>query len=334
MRHFIRLVLIALLCGCGNTAFGKTIKLATIVPKDSPYYDILRDMGDAWRQASGGAIELRIYAGSAAGDESDLIRKMRVGQFQAVAVSGGGLPDILPELRALQMPMMFATDEERDYVSARLHPKLEALAEQRGFKVLAWAPAGWIYFFTQSPVIEPDDLRPLGIFAWAGNSGYIEAWKAAGFRPIPLPVNEILTSLQTGLVNAVSVPPIAALSFQWFGLAKHMSDLKWASLDGAIVMPLATWDELPESLRPQLLKASRDAGKKLETSIRELSNAAVAAMERHGLVVHHVPEPVVAEWERRARIGYPYIIGGLVPADTLEEVERLRDEYRVAHPRQ
>jgi len=335
MRYFVRLALNTLLRGwCYDTALGKTIKLATIIPKDSPYYDILHDMGETWRLASGGTIELRIYAGGAAGDESDLIRKMRVGQFQAVAISGGGLPDILPELRALQMPMMFASDEERDYVADRLHPKLEALAEQRGFKILAWAPAGWIYFFTQSPVVEPDDLRPLGIFAWAGNSGYIEAWKAAGFRPIPLPVNEILTSLETGLVNAVSVPPIAALSFQWFGLAKHMTDLKWASLDGAIVMPLDAWNGLPESLRPPLLEASRAAGRKLEKSIQELSNAAVAAMEKHGLVVHHVPEPVLAEWERRARIGYPYIIGGLVPADTLAEVQSLRDEYRVAHPRQ
>jgi TRAP-type C4-dicarboxylate transport system substrate-binding protein len=251
-----------------------------------------------------------------------------------VAVSGGGLADILPELRALQMPLMFASDGERDYVFDRIHPKLATLAERRGFKVLAWAPTGWLYFFTQKPVVAPDDLRPLGIFAWAGNSGYIEAWKAAGFRPVPLPVTEILTSLETGLVNAVSVPPIMALSFQWFGLANHMSDLKWAPLDGAIVMPLPTWTAFPPELQPKLLAAAQDSGARLARSVQALSDEAVAVMQKHGLVVHHVPPEVVPEWEESVRAGYPYIVGNLVPADMVAEVERLRDEYRAAHPQQ
>jgi TRAP-type C4-dicarboxylate transport system substrate-binding protein len=316
------------------SALAETIKLATIAPKNSPYYDILREMGEAWRASSAGVVELRIYAGGAAGDECDIIRKMRVGQFQAVAVSGGGLADILPELRALQMPLMFASDGERDYVFDRIHPKLAALAERRGFKVLAWAPTGWLYFFTQKPVVAPDDLRPLGIFAWAGNSGYIEAWKAAGFRPVPLPVTEILTSLETGLVNAVSVPPIMALSFQWFGLANHMSDLKWAPLDGAIVMPLPTWTAFPPELQPKLLAAAQGSGARLARSVQALSDEAVAVMQKHGLVVHHVPPEVVPEWEESVRAGYPYIVGNLVPADMVAEVERLRDEYRAAHPQQ
>jgi len=333
MKRLAELALIAaLFAGGTDAALAETIKLATIAPKDSPYYDILREMGEAWRKMSAGAVELRIYAGGAAGDESDIIRKMRVGQFQAVAVSGGGLADILPELRALQMPMMFASDGERDYVFDRIHPKLAALAERRGFKIIAWAPTGWLYFFTQKPVIGPDDLRPLGIFAWAGNSGYIEAWKAAGFRPVPLPVTEILTSLETGLVNAVSAPPIVALSFQWFGLANHMCDLKWAPLDGAIVMPLKTWKAFPPELQPKLLEASQQSGAKLARSIQELSDEAVAVMQKHGLVVHHVPPAVVREWELRVRAGYPYIIGNLVPAEMAAEVERLRDEYRAAHP--
>jgi TRAP-type C4-dicarboxylate transport system substrate-binding protein len=326
------LMLVALFCAGAEPVQSETVKLATIAPKDSPYYDVLRELGEEWRTASAGAIELRIYAGGAAGDESDIIRKMRVGQFQAVAVSGGGLADILPEVRALQMPLMFASDGERDYVFERIHPKLAALAERRGFKVLAWAPTGWLYFFTQKPVVHPDDLKPLGIFAWAGQSGYIEAWKAAGFRPVPLPTTEILTSLQTGLVNAVAAPPIVALSFQWFGLAKHMCDLKWAPLDGAIVMPLEIWTSFPPDLQPKLLRAAQASGAKLARSVQHLSDEAVAVMQKHGLIVHHVPSEVVPAWEQRVRAGYPYIVGDVVPADMAAEVERLRDEYRAAHP--
>jgi TRAP-type C4-dicarboxylate transport system substrate-binding protein len=334
MKRLARLAVIAALLAAGaDHALAETIKLATIAPKDSPYYDVLREMGEAWRKASAGTIELRIYTGAAAGDESDIIRKMRVGQFQAVAVSGGGLADILPEVRALQMPMMFASDAERDYVFDRMHPKLAALAERRGFKVLAWAPTGWLHFFTQQPVVRPEDLQPLNIFAWAGHSGYIEAWKAAGFRPVPLPTTEVLISLETGLVNAVAAPPIMALSLQWFGLANHMSDLKWAPLDGAIVMPLARWQAVPPELQPQLLAAAAESGAKLARSVQHLSDEAVAVMQKHGLVLHRVPPELVPEWERRVRAGYRFIVGSLVPPDVVAEVERLRDEYRAAHPR-
>jgi TRAP-type C4-dicarboxylate transport system substrate-binding protein len=334
MRYFSRLALaLALLTTAEACEAAETIKLATIAPKDSPYYDILREMDTAWRRLSGGTIEFRIYAGGTVGDESDIVRKMRVGQFQAAAVSGGGLTDIVPELRALQMPMMFASDEERDYVGSRIRPKLERLAEERGFKILGWVLTGWLYFFTQSPVVTPDDLRRQKIFAWAGSSGYIEAWKAAGFRPVPLPATEVLPALETGLVNAAAVPPIAALSFQWFGLAPHMTDVKWASLEGGIVMPLATWEDIPNDLQPALLQATLDACASLQSSVARLSDEAVAAMQRHGLTVHHVPPAVAGEWESAARAGYPSLIGKLVPADMAAEVERLRDEYRAQHPR-
>ena len=332
MFWLTRLVLsLALLMVLHAGVRGETLKLATIAPKDSPYYDILRDMVEEWRAASEDQIDIKIYAGNAVGDESDIVRKLRIGQFQIAAISGGGLPDILPELRALQMPMMFASDEERDYVFDRVHPSLEALALQRGFKVLAWSPTGWLYFFTQHPVVTPDDLRPLGVFAWAGKSGYIEAWKAAGFRPVALPVNEILTSLETGFLNAVAVPPIAALSFQWFGLANHMTDMKWAPLDGAIIMPLKNWQRIPSALQPRLLAAAQATGARLDRSIARLNDAAIEVMKRHGLIVHDVSPALRKEWERRARLGYALLIGDTVPTALYRQVEQLRGEYRATH---
>jgi TRAP-type C4-dicarboxylate transport system substrate-binding protein len=291
-------------------------------------------MGEAWKLVSGGGIELRIYAGGAVGDESDIVRKMRVGQFQAAAISGGGLPDIVPELRAMQLPMMFASNAERDYVAAHLHPEFERLAERNNMMILAWIDTGWLYFFTQSPVVTPDDLRPLAVYAWAGASGYVEAWKKAGFRPISLPIHELLPGLQTKLVNAVAAPPIAALSFQWFGLAPHMTDVKWAPLEGAIIMPLKVWERLPDELKPALLEAAQVAGDRLNKGILELSDRAIEVMKKHGLVVHPVPPEVARQWEVAARAGYPSIIGSIVPADMAAEVERLRDEYRTAHASQ
>lgn len=312
-------------------AGAATIKLGSLVPKGSPWHKALEDMALAWAKISGGEVRLRIYPGGVAGDEPDMVRKMRIGQLHAAALTGAGLSRIAQEVQALQMPMMLRSDAELDYVRGRLMPKLDAALEAKGFQVLNWADAGWVYFFTQTPVVHPDDLKPLKIFAWAGETANISAWRGAGYNPVPLPATEIHTGLSSGLINAVPTTPIAALSYQWFGLAKHMSDVKWAPLVGATVITERAWRRIPADLRPKLLKATRDVGKKLQPQIRKLEAEAIAVMKKHGLKVHHVPEDVRAEWVRRARKGYPQLIDRIVPKAMVSEVERVRDAYRTTN---
>lgn len=315
-----------------TVAKSETIKLATIAPQDSPYYDVLRDLAEDWDKASGGAVSLKIYAGGVAGDEPDVVRKIRVGQLQAAAMSGGGLPDIAPEVRALQLPMMFASSAERDYVADRIHYRLEPIMADRGVKVLGWSPAGWAHFYSSSPVITPDDLRALRVHAWAGNTNFVDAWRAAGFQPVALPATEIMTGLQTGLIDAVAAPPIAALSFQWFGPAPHMADFKWVSLEGALIISVDAWERIPADLRPLLEQSARDACRRLAMIVERFNHEAVDVMKKHGLKVHQVSADQKQAWEAAARASYPFITGKMVPAEIVAEVRRLRDEYRATHP--
>lgn len=308
-------------------ASAQTIKLGTLAPEGSPWYNIIRDMVETWKAATGGTIQFRIYPGGVAGDEPDMVRKIRVGQLHAAALTGTGLSSIAPEVQALMMPMMLASYEELDYVRERIGPKIEAILDAKGFKVLNWGDAGWVHFFAQQPVVRPEDLKPLKLFVWAGDTAYVEAWKDAGYRPVPLAATEIHTGLQSGLINAFATTPIAALSFQWFGLAKHMADLKWAPLVGATVISKRMWEELPDPVKPLLLKAARDAAARLRET-RKFGDEAVEVMKKHGLVVHHVPPEVIAHWERSARAAYPKLVGRVVPAAMVAEVERLRNEYR------
>jgi TRAP-type C4-dicarboxylate transport system substrate-binding protein len=325
----IGLALLIALAG-GLPAQAKTIKLATLAPEGTIYHDILRDLAEDWSRLSGGEIELRIYPGGIAGDEGDVVRKMRVGQIQAAAITGGGLADIAAEIRALQVPMMFRSYAELDYVRDQVAPKLEKVFLDKGFKILAWGDAGWLYFFTQSPVVHPDDLKPLKLFTWTGNTDFIEAWKAIGYHPVPMAATEIHMGLASGLINAMSVPPIAALSFQWFGQAKHMTDLRFVALVGALIVDKRTWNRLPKALRPKLHAAARRAGARLQEA-RKVGLEAIAVMQDYGLEVHDVPPEVYLEWERRAQLGYGPFIGRTVPARLVEEVKAHRDDYRAKH---
>ena len=165
---------------------AQTIKLGTLAPDGSKWYMLLRDMGEQWKNHTNGQINFKIYPGGVVGDEADMVRKMRIGQLHAAAVTYVGLSCIIPEINAFQMPLMFKSYEELDYVRERLAPKLEELLESRGFIVLNWGDAGWVHIFSQKPVVYPRDLKIQNqhIFVWAGGTENFNAWKAAGFHPV------------------------------------------------------------------------------------------------------------------------------------------------------
>ncbi len=316
------------LVGSYGSPAALTIKFGTLAPERSPWYDLIRDMAEAWKTASGGTVKVRIYAGGIAGDEPDMVRTMKVGQLHAAALSGVGLARIALEIQALQMPRMFASQEELDYVRERVGPEIEGILEKKGFKLLTWGDVGWAYFFTQKPVVHPDDLKPLRLSAWAAATEYIEAWKAAGYKPVTLPATDIHMALQSGLVNAFASTPVAALSFQWFALAKHMTDLKWAPVVGAVVISTRTWKKIPGDLKLRFAGAAREAGARLQAMLPKLTAEAIQVMTQHGLQVHPVAPKVAKEWDKRARAGYPMIVGKVVPAGMVADVERIRDAYR------
>jgi TRAP-type C4-dicarboxylate transport system substrate-binding protein len=325
----------AAILGAPERGSAEVIKLGTLAPQGSPWYDALQDIGAAWKAESGGSIELVIYPGGVDGDEPDMVRKMRIGQLQAAALSEAGLHQIVPDIRALMMPMVLRSYAELDCVRDRVAPELERLFEAKGFKVLNWGDAGWIRFFTTKPVIRPDDLRSLKIFVWAGDDTAVaDAWKDAGYKPVPLAATDILTGLESGLISAVPTTPIAALSFQWFGLAPHMTDVKWAPLVGATVITMRTWNLVPDPLKPQLLQAAQGAGAHLQQQVRPLEDTAIKAMVSRGLTVHQVPPEIQAAWEASATAGYRNRIASLVPPAMLAEVERFRDECRAVQPAQ
>lgn len=308
------------------------LRMGTGAPDGSPWHQILKTMGDKWRQSSGGGIQLVIYPGGVLGDEPDLIRKMRVGQIQVAAVTAVGLSDIDDAVAALQIPMMFKSYEELDFVREKLRPVLEKRLRDRGFEVLNWGDAGWVMFFAKEPFARPDDLKKMKLFVWAGDPKAVDLWKAGGFRPVPLAATDILPGLQTGLINAFDTTPLAALSNQWFGLAPHLLDIKWAPLVGATVMTRKGWDSIPAAHREGILAAAREAGERLKGEIRSTNDKAIEAMTKRGLTLHPAGPELQAEWQRAAEEVYPRIRGTLVPADMFDQVKRLRDEFRTTHP--
>ena len=324
------LILLMLSAGYEATAAPAVkVRLGTLVPKGASSYKHLQAMGEQWRKATAGGVSLTIYPDGTMGGEADMVRRMRVGQLQAGALTAVGLTEIEPAVAGLQnMPLIFRSLEEVDYIGEKLRPLLEQRLAEKGFIVLFWADAGWVRFFSKQPVIQPEDLKKTKLFVWAGSPVSVDIYKSGGFNAIPLETVDILPNLQTGLINAIATPPFFALAAHIDGPAPNMLELNWAPLVGANVIARKTWEAIPRASQEAMLKAAAEAGKLVKESNRRESIEAVDAMKKRGLKVHPVTPELRADWEKMAAAFYPKIRGGLVPPEIFDQVVNLLKEYR------
>jgi TRAP-type transport system periplasmic protein len=305
-----------------------TIKMATLAPQGSEWHQVLQEMGASWEKASRGQVAFRLYPGGVAGDDADVVRKMRLGTLNAGLLSGTGLFEIERSVLAIQIPLAYANYDELDCVLEQMGPQLEKQLEAKGFVLLGWSDAGWAHFFTKEPVRTPDDMKKLKMFVWAGDDRYVELWKKAGFNPVPLPSTEISTALQTGLVNAVTTTTQGAVLLQWYKQVNHMTDLKWGVLLGGIVVSKAAWEKLPADVRASMKESAVAACRRLSQFSRQSEPKDIEVMQKHGLKVVPVDDAALKEWRKLLDGVLPQVRGSYLPAEAMDTALKLRDQCR------
>jgi len=300
------------------------IKLGTLAPNGSTWHTLLKEMGQKWEQASGGKVKLRIYPGGVLGNEGDMVKKMRIGQLQAAALTTIGLHDIAPDAQAVDVPMMVDSWPTLDYVMARMAPKLERIIEGKGYVVLGWSEVGFVRFFSTKRYASLKEMQGAKMFCWEGDPASAEAWRAGGFHPVVMSSTDIVPGLQTGLIDTVPLAPLYAYSSRMFEKAKYMLDLPWTVLTGGTVVRKDEWDKVPADLKPKLIEISREYAKKIAAEVRRMDNEALENMVKQGLVVVKPTDP--ADFAKAAEKSYSVIRGKVVPAETFDEVKKLVDE--------
>ena len=312
------------------TEAATVVKMATLAPEGSVWDRILREMGAEWKQETGGEVELRIYAGGVAGDEADIVRKMRVGQIHAAAFSVAGLSALDGGFEAFEIPMFFESYEELYHVLETLRGDFETRLEAKGYVLLHWGNGGWVHLFSKDPIVSVDDLRKQKLFAGSGNEGMIRLWRENGFQPVSLATTDVLTSLQTGMVQVIPTTPLAALSLQWFRQAPHMQDLGLAPLMGATVVSKRAWDKLKPETQAAMKKAAMTAEKAFKTEIPEQDAKAVEQMKGRGLTVAPVGEADRKAWAEAAEIFAKFKRDNIEDRAFLDKIVAVRDAFRAS----
>lgn len=307
------------------------LRLATVAPRGSAYYQILDKMAAEIGRDTGGEVRIRIIAGGAAGDETAMISKMRFGQVQMAAVSNVGLAELDPSAWTLSIPMVFRDYREWDHVREAMNPTIEEALREHGFRAIAWADVGWLHFFASDPIHTLEDLQSLKLAGAASDQTVLDLLRWSGFDPVQINSVELVSGFQTGLIEAVPLPIVLAEGSQIYRSAKFMNDLPWAPMQGAIIVHDQGWERLDASQQEVVLRRANQAAAEFRETNREQERKSLAAMQSRGLEVIEASAEFEAAWMATAEKLFPLVREQLVSPPVFDRVIRLRDEYRAAN---
>jgi TRAP-type C4-dicarboxylate transport system substrate-binding protein len=319
------------LCSAATPALAQTVfKLGTVAPVASPVEAALKSVAAKWRQVSERKVELKVYAGGAMGGEPDIVKKLKNGQLEAAALTSVGLRDLVPDVLVLDLPHLTQSDAEWAHLIDKLGPRLAAALEAKGYRSLCWAKLGATQFFTTSP---RGDLAALGagkLFVWANDKPAADAWTAAGFKPVILPMVDLVPALADGRTDTVPSTWASAAVQGLASKARFATDLPWSSLSGALIVHKATWDALPADLRADLAKATTQSCGAVQPALARSETEARARLLSQGLRLTPVTRP--PDWSKLTTDTRDTIRGKVIEASLYDEAYRIVAEYRAKNP--
>jgi TRAP-type C4-dicarboxylate transport system substrate-binding protein len=322
------LAALALLALGASLVAAQTLKLATLVPEGSIWDKSERELGAAIQAATAGRVKFQIYPGGVAGDEPDFLRKMRLGQLQGALFSAPGLGDVDPGFFLFQVPLLFENDAEVAHVLDVMRPVLAKRLEDKGCVLVHWTNVGWLRIFASKPVASFDEFKKRKQFVW-GSEGRMASWyQELGLQPVTLSGADVLTGLQTGLIEALPATPLAALSLQWFRPAPHMLDHRFAPLLGGLVVAKGAWEKISAEDRAKILELAHASETKLFAEIPKQEDEAVAEMQKRGLVVVKEPDGDAEKWLKLGQEFQTRFRTHSVPPEVFDQAMQLLQEQR------
>ncbi|MDR0443912.1 MAG: TRAP transporter substrate-binding protein DctP [Treponema sp.] len=307
-----------------------TIKLASLVPENTPWGAAINRMAAEWDKATNGEVEVIVYHNGAAGDEPEVLRKLRLNQLQAAVFTSLGLNSIMPEVMALSYPFLIRDNAELDAVMSKIKPELDNKIQQNGFVTLSWARAGWIRIFSKTPVFVPNDLRKIKMGTASDDLQMLQAFRAMGYQMVPINLPEIMVFLNGGMIDSIYLSPIFAAGNQVFGVAKNMTGINVSPFMGGILMNNTAWRRIPDKYKPQLIAINNRLEREIETSISNLEAEAISTMVKYGLTINQPDARQLQEWyDDTAKYENSLVISGnIFNREYYQKINTILTEYR------
>ncbi len=326
------LVVAATAATAGVAAADGEVRMATLAPDGSSWMKILGKGAAEIDTKTEHRVVLKYYAGGVQGDERDVVRKINLGQLDGAALTSVGLSMIDESIRVLELPRMFATVEEVDYVADKMWPYFQKKFEAKGFRLEDRGEVGWVYFLSKSEVKSIDSLKSSKVWLWGDDTLVRAMYKQLGVSGVPLGVPEVEPNLTTGRIDACYGSPLAAVALQWNTKVKFMTSLPMSFAIGATVTKLDTVKKWTAADQALVVKVSKGMAKALRKQIRKDNESARKQIERKGVKITDASADLVAGFDNAAAATWKELTGKVYSKAELDMVIKYRDEYRAKHP--
>ncbi len=325
------LLILGILCLPMVTLAAESIKFATLAPKGSTWMNNFDAMAREIRSKTDGELRIRFYPNGVQGDEIDVVRKMRAGLLHAGAMTATGLGEIQKEVLIFQLPRMFKTYEELDYVRDYLYEDLDKAFMDAGYVLLGMGDLGHYYIFSNQPIRTIADLQSSSVKMWVRTTDKIglEFYKNAGIATVPGEVTQVMASLYSGRINAVAVSPYVTVALQWYDKFKYMTNLPVSVGVGATVMTKEKFDQLSPNQQKVLREIAKAYQSELIQSIRKDNDRSLEALQKKaGIEVVEFEEDSQKAWDTIAVETHNALVGEIYSQTFLDKINALLQEYR------
>jgi TRAP-type C4-dicarboxylate transport system substrate-binding protein len=318
------------LIGPGPSAAATTtnvIKIATLAPRDSSFMRAFDKIDKRMREISGGEVQFRLYPSGTAGDEKDMLRKMRAGQLDAAMVTSDGLGVALSEVNVLRAPGVVVNYKQLQAVQEALMPEFAQSFEKKGLKLIGWGEAGEYRYFSQKPIQTTADIRTMRPWLSPDSPVMKEIWRAIGATPVPMGMGEVYGGLQTKMLDLVESTAIAYVALQWQG-----SDLAYMTEDtngvlvGGWLMNKNVFDSLKPEWQAELMTLAHADTDGNRVRARQADKQAFDRLISRGYKLSKLTPEGKAQMEQIRKQVRDRLVGRVYTADLLARVQKIAAE--------
>lgn len=308
----------------------QTLKIATLAPEGTSWMQELRKGADEVAAATQGRVEIRFYPGGVMGNDKTVLRKIRAGQLQGGAFTGGSLDEVYRDTAIYGLPFLFRSYDEVDYVRERVDPLLKEGLARGGMVALGISEGGFAHVLSGSPVRKVEDLRGKKMWVPEGDVVSQVTLEVAGISPVPLPLADVYTGLQTRLVDTVATTSAAAIAFQWHTRVKYFTDVPLLYLVGVVAVDQKAFDRLRPEDRAAVQERMGAALARLDVLNRQGNASAREALRQQGIAFVGPESPEeLARWRGIAVEALERLrVRGAYTPETLAAIQAHLEAYR------
>ncbi len=322
------MILLFFPCGPLQAAPKYLFKIASLAPAGSVWIEQFDNFAKEVGEKTGGEVGFRVYPGGVMGDDQSMYRKMRVGQLHGGGFTMSGISSVVTDFRVMSIPFLFRSYEEVDSVKAGLLPMFRERFQEKGLELVAMTEVGFIYAMSTQHISTFEELKDSKNWGPSGDPISEVYFSTLGISPVQLTIPDVLSSLQSGLIDTVYNSLYGSIVLQWFTKARYVADVPYGYAYGCFALDAKKFARLPEKHRKAIMDAAANHFPVLLQKTRESNDDSRRVLEERGIEFLPIDQKTVEILQQKSEESVDRLIPDSLSRDIYDRTIKLRREFR------